>query len=581
MAIDPKVVDPVTKRDGFGRFAPGSVANPYGRAGKVSQAIAATRVDGWQNALTGLGMSTMDKRMSARFVAGTNYSYQELIELWRADDLAARAIEAPPADAFRQGYEIVIGDEGKYEKLKEDLESKIEELDIDSIVERAFAMERALGGAAILLGVEDGKELKEELKLDRVRGIEWLTLLEPCELEPAEYYEDPKSSKYGEPKYFRLSMYQLPGTGMVPVEGRSPPPNQLLIHESRLIIFKGIQISKYQMSTRDVNKFWGDSILVRIAEILRDFNTAWQSAGIIVSDFSQSVYSIENLMQLVAKSPDKLQARMRALEMGRSTARAVVIDTKEKFDRQTTSVAGLGDLLHQLSLRLAAAIDMPLSLLMGQAPQGLGADSEGDLRMYYDKLRSFQRRKIAPLLKLIINMIMKSMRERGIPKKWEIKFNPLWQLTDAEIAEARLTQARTDSMYLKAGAIHPQEIRDSRWRGGYSFETQIDESKPAPGFLVPLPPGVLPGSTPNVGGKGGAPAAMGPNAHSVGGYARRNPTSRGIANTSEGGDNTPRDHADETHGTRTYIEKVGDKWLVCQIISEHTSKEDAIEASDE
>jgi hypothetical protein len=154
-------------------------------------------------------------------------------------------------------------------------------------------------------------------------------------------------------------------------------------------------------------------------------------------------------------------------------------------------------------------------------------------------------------------MIMKSMRERGVPKKWDVKFNPLWQLTDAEIAEARLTQARTDSMYVKAGALFPDEIRNSRWKGGYSYETQIDESKKAPGFLSPLPPGVMPGSTPNVGG-GTGPAAQGPNAHTVGGYARRNPTSKGIANTAEGGDATPSlDSADVG-----YLEKREDSWFV-------------------
>ncbi len=298
-------------------------------------------------------------------------------------------------------------------------------------------------------------------------------------------------------------------------------------------------------STRLTPATWTSS-----GEILRDFNVAWQSAGIIVTDFSQSVYQIENLMQLVAKSPERLRARMQAVEMGRSTARAILIDTKEKFDRQSTSVTGLEGLLHQLSLRLAAAIDMPLSLLMGQAPKGLGADSEGDLRLYYDKIRSFQKREVGPVLKLLTAMVMKSMRERGIPKKWSIHFNPLWQLTDAEIAEARLTQARTDSMYIKMGAITCDEIRDSRWKGGYSFETQIDESQKAPGFLSPLPPGVMPGSTPNVGGAGGKPAAQGPNAHSVGGYARRNPVAKGLgANTPEGGDATPRDDSDEQDTT--------------------------------
>jgi hypothetical protein len=294
-------------------------------------------------------------------------------------------------------------------------------------------------------------------------------------------------------------------------------------------------------------------------------------------------------MQLVAKSPEKLRARMQALELARSTARAVLIDTKEKFDRQTTNISGLPDLLEKLSLRLAAAIDMPLSLLMGQAPKGLGADSEGDLRMYYDKIRSFQRRKISPLLKIIITMVMKSMRERGVPKKWEIKFNPLWQLTDAEIAEARLTQARTDSLYVKSGALHPDEIRNSRWKGGYSYETQIDESEPAPGFLSPLPAGVLPGSTPNVGGGSKSAKPQGPNAHSVTSYARRNPSGMG-------GDSPPRDSAnldqaitsgggtvtsDATGlGVSAYLEKRADKWTVVSFegvdIADFVKREDAV-----
>lgn len=577
---DPTVINPETGRDGYGRFVKGKSGNPQGRkpASRVDQAIQATKGDGWASALTGIG-SSLDKRLSHRFAAGCAFSYQELIEMWRADDLAARAIESPPADAFRQGYEIVIGDEGKYDKLKEEVEEKLEELDVDCIVERLFAMERALGGGAILLGVDDGKPLKEPLKIERVRGIEWLTLLEPMEIRPARYYEDPNSPKYGEPEYYELNVYQSPGTGLLPVEGRAAPPKQQLIHETRLIVLNGIQISRYQVSFRDVDKFWGDSVLVRIAEILRDFNVAWQSAGILVTDFSQAVYSIENLMQLVMKTPDKLRARIQALEMSRSTARAVLIDAKEKFQRESTNISGLPDLLEKLSLRLAAAIDMPLSLLMGQAPKGLGADSEGDLRMYYDKIRSFQRRKVKPILKTIITMVMKSMRERGVPKKWDINFNPLWQLTDAEIAEARLTQARTDSLYVKAGALHPDEIRDSRWRGGYSYETQIDESKPAPGFLSPLPAGVLPGSTPNVGGTGSKTAqAMGPNAHSVTSYARRNPASRGPSATTGGGDAPPKDSMDGLHFD--YIEKRGEKWVVLshedKELGEYDSREEAV-----
>jgi hypothetical protein len=250
MPTDPNVVNPETGRDGYGRFGAGNKVRS-----KVDQAIDATRTDGWASALTGIGQYGQDKRLSHKFSAGCAFTYQELIEMWRADDLAARAIEGPPADSFRQGYEIVIGDEGKYDKLKEDLEDKLTELDVDCIVERLFAMERALGGAALLLGVDDGRELSEPLKIDKVKGIEWLTLLEPCELQPERYYEDPKSQKYGEPEYYRLNTYQTPGSGLTPVEGRAAPPAEHLIHETRLIVLKGIQVSRYQVSRRDVAQF--------------------------------------------------------------------------------------------------------------------------------------------------------------------------------------------------------------------------------------------------------------------------------------------------------------------------------------
>jgi len=182
----------------------------------------------------------------------------------------------------------------------------------------------------------------------------------------------------------------------------------------------------------------------------------------------------------VAKDPDKLIARARALEMSRSTARAVMIDTKEKYDRHSTSLAGLPDLLEKISRRLAAAIDMPLSILMGAGEQGIGKDGLSDVRHYYDGIAAIQRRKVAPVLRKLIKLAMGTLRKRKIPPRWDIKFHPLWQLTDQEKAEARLTQARADILYTEALVFSPNEIRDSRARGGFSFDTIIDESKKAP-----------------------------------------------------------------------------------------------------
>ncbi len=527
------------------KFVKGVSGNPKGRPRKdavevVESQHIATRNDGWQSALTGLGIAGIDKRVGHQF-RGTRLSYQDAIQMWLGDDLAARAIETVPRECFREGYDLVIADEGTYDDLKEDIEEEMERLEANKIITRAYCIERALGGSAILLGVNDGQKLETPMVQSNVSSLDWISVLEPLELTPYKFYTDPRSPKYGEPELYALSMTNQSEYSGTIDQRASAPPNQHYIHETRLIVFPGIRVSRYQATAGIAGALWGDSILTRIADVLRDFNIAWQSAGIIVTDFSQSIFSIENLTGLVAKNESGLRARMQALELGRSTARAVLIDTKEKFDRQSTSVAGLPDLMDRLSQRLASAIDMPLSLLMGQTPQGIGADGSSDVRFYYDRIVGLQEERIRPVLTKIIKILMGTLRKRKVPKKWHVRFEPMWQLTDAERAEARLTQARIDSLNIKSGIIHPDEIRSSRFKGEYSFETQIDESKKAPGFMAPLPKGVLPGSTPNVGSgqagtAPGAPAAQGPNAHSVQGYARRNPGQGGEASPSESGE---------------------------------------------
>lgn len=557
------------RRDQFGRYLPGASGNPDG----IAKAIAATKTDGWASALTGIGNAAYDKRLSHSFQP-CQLTYQQLTDIYRGDDLGKRAVNTPPEAAFARGYELVISDEGQFDELKEDLAELTEELQLDDIVQKAFQLERAFGGSAILIGSNDSGSLSEPLDKESIRGIDWLTVLEPIELQPIKYYDNPAAKKYGEPEFFQLTSWSSPGVGYGGVSGggRAAPPARELIHESRLIIFGGSRVSRYQTSYGAAGNFWGDSIFVYLADILRDFNIAWHSAGILVTDFSQAVFSIENLMQLVAKNPEKLQARMQAVELSRSTARAILIDTKEKFDRQSTTVAGLPDLMDRLSHRLAAAVDIPLSLLFGQVPKGIGNDTAADVRFYYDRIQSFQARRVAPILKIFITMLMRSLRQRKIPKKWEIKFNPLWQLTDAEIAEARLNQARGDEIYLKYGTLHPDEVRDSRWKGGYSFETQIDESQKAPGFVAPLPAGVSVAGSP--GGSSGGKSVAG--THAVTSYARRDPQKGGA---------TPRPDEDgiktDGHDERfDYIEKQGEKWVVMshagEVLGEFESREEAV-----
>lgn len=516
------------------------------------------QLDGYSSASTGIGVPGTDKRLSHRMCVPV-ITYNEAIDIYRGDKMAQRAIEAPIRECFRQGYEITITDEVKHDDLKEILEDKITDLELNEAIQKAMFYERAYGGAAILIGANDGRPLDQPLDLANTSSIDWLNVLEPIELLPCNYYQDPAAAKYGEVEYYEL--YAFTNWGVVSNgnagQQRLPPPATSKIHESRLVIFPGIRVSRYQINTGLAGTLWGDSILTSLVDALRDFNVSWSAAGLLAVDFGQPVISVKDLMMLVAQNPGSFMARMRALEHGRSSARAILIDAdKEKFERQTTSLTGFPDLLNGLSMRLASVVDMPLTLLMGQSPKGLGNEGESDVRFYYDRIRGKQTTEVGPLLKWFIKLILGTLRKRKLPKKWTIKFHELWQMSEAETAQARLTQMRTDSMAIKSGIVYPDEIRKSRYRGGYSYETQIDENRKAPGFVA-LPPNGTPGSPHNP-GPGGAPN---PNAHTVGGYARRNPISSGTEPApKQGGDKpigarTDAMHADELGYQREKLRK--------------------------
>lgn len=543
---------------------------PKGVSGNKTGKAKTARIDGWSSAITGIGNALHDKRESATFCP-SSLPYDKCIEIYEGDPFGRKAAQGPVDDAFRQGYEISIADEGEFDDLKEDIENEMRELDVDCVIKKALIQKRVLGGSAILIGVRDNKSMDRPMDRKKISKIEFLTNLEPMDIMPDKYYDDPLAPKYGEVELWRLqrfgqinSPYSL---GLVPKTAATEKQNKsILIHESRLIVFNQERLSNYSATLNATGVYWGLSIYSMIYEILRDFNMAWSAAGLLVTDFSQAVFSIEGLMQLVIRDEQALTDRMKAMNMGRSVARAILVDTNEKFERQSTNLTGLPDLLTQLSKKFAAAIGYPLSVLMSSGGKADQAEMGDDLRYYYDQVGSMQRDEITPTLRLFADIIMRGLRQRKIPKKWGVKWHPLWQLTDEQKANARLAQARVDAIYVKHGVLDPQVVAKIRFGGEYSFDTALPPSYKAPGFMAlpplgvvvdgmdpktGLPPGVQP---PPAGGPGGKTNAGG-SAHAVAAHARGNPrhTSMAGGDTTAGGDTIgkidsfPEDIDDDLH----------------------------------
>jgi hypothetical protein len=242
----------------------------------------------------------------------------------------------------------------------------------------------------------------------------------------------------------------------------------------------------------NVQPGWPDSILVRCMRVVANFQQAWQGVGIMLQDFSFATLKMKGLAELLTQSGPgtDLTSRAAALEMARSIARVSIIDAEEEYKRETTNVTGLSDLLERFGERLAAAAQMPVSLLFGQAPGGLNTSSDIDIRWFYDQIAALQKRKLQPQLEYLTRLLFLAKAQSPTggaePDCWKVNFPALWQQTDLEQAQVRKTQADADVAYINAGVLTPEEVATSRFGGpAWSADTHLDtEARDEMGSII-------------------------------------------------------------------------------------------------
>lgn len=435
-------------------------------AGEVDLAELRATLDAWSNIVSGLGTSR-DKRTGMQF-ATCPVTDGEARDLWRGDAMAARIIETIPAESLRQGFEFNAGDK----ELSQEMEALFEDLRLCAHLKRATQFQRAYGGAALWPVINDGQKLSAPLNKNRIAEISHFQVFEPRELTPSAWYGDPMHPKFRQPERYMFSPISV--GPMRDSRGRfSGNPE---IHESRLVIFQGVQVSNDPSLA--INFGWGDSILTRCRQVMADFNLSWGSAAAMLADFSQGVLKIDRLGELIAANKDgEVQRRLQTMDLVKSILRSLVIDKNDDYQRVTTPVSGVAELLDRFCNLLAAAADMPVTLLMGQSPSGMNATGESDIRFFYDRVAAAQE-ALQPAIERIVYLLLRSIAgptQGKEPETWSIEFHPLYQESNKERSEARKAQAETDKIYIEAGVASPEEIAVSRFKGDtYSHETVID-----------------------------------------------------------------------------------------------------------
>lgn len=425
--------------------------------------IGAVRLDSWRNTLSSVGDRARDKAAAFFFVRPPLLTAQQCLDLFHFDDLANRICSAVPEEALREGFEIVAvqeegdaRDKSDTQKQQKTLKKAVDSLDLAGKVQEAMIWGRTTGGAAIVLLADGAPE--EPIAEDAVelRGLE---VVDRTSLSVATKYR--KGAFRGEPETYWIN--------------EDSELNGLRIHESRLILFRGVMTAR---SEKQRNGGWDHSVLQRVINVLAQTNGAWASVISMMQDLSQAVFKMKGLIDAIASDTEEsVQKRLTLMDTVRSITNAVLLDAEdEDFSIVERGAAtGLDGLVDKLFLRLSSAARMPVAILLGQSPAGLNATGSIDLRWWYDTVRTAQTIEAKPRIERVVRMMARSLFPGQDPNIWCASFKSLWQMSPTEEATYRKTIADTDNVYVQMGAVIAEEITLSRWGSGvYSADMQID-----------------------------------------------------------------------------------------------------------
>lgn len=418
---------------------------------------------GWSNPLTGQGFRSHDKSRNLEFGAPVDLTAQQCWDLYQGEGIAHRAIALPIQEALRQGWSATWeGEAGEAAAWSKDLiVGPLGERGLDNALWRYLTWKDMLGGAVIVLLCADGRSPDQPLD-ERRPALEQLRVLARTEIEP----EDSAALDAATGQRSAGRVWRVSGTG-------------LRYHHSRLIF---LGRSQPPAGVSDNLGGWEPSMYVLLHEALAGCAQVDGSARGAVANFIVAIQKMRGLSEKLSQGQSQILSRLGLQELVRSMYRVTLLDAdKEDFAYQTTSLAGLADLMDRFPERVAAVTGIPMTLLMGRPPAGLSTDDKAGRTFFYDSVSArLQRGALLPALERIYTLALRSPAgptKGREPKGLSVEFAPLYQLTELEREQLALTRAQRDAIYIDKGVYSAQDVAQSRFSEGQGDITISPRSK--------------------------------------------------------------------------------------------------------
>lgn len=333
-------------------------------------------------------------------------------------------------------------DEQAVEKITK-LTQALERLGVRGLFRTAVIHDQAYGGAHILPHLADGHTpvaVDSPLLLSsafvRPGSLKSLSAVEPLWVTPNDY----NATDPTKPDFYKPKTWMMIGS---------------LVHASRLYTMVSRPVSDL---LKAVYSFRGVSMTQLAMPYVDNWLRTRQSVSDTVKQFSVTALMTDMSQMLQPGGATSLLTRAQLFNVGRDNRNLAIADkATEDFVQVNTPLSGLDALQAQSQEQMGAVCHMPLVILLGITPAGLNANSDGEIRVWYDYVAGYQSTNGTPLMRWILQLVQLSEFgevDEGLSWEW----NPLFELDDKELAEVRNKNAETDRTLVEIQSIQPEDV---------------------------------------------------------------------------------------------------------------------------
>lgn len=412
----------------------GEVRNPHGRAGKPKNKpyIDGHRsFDGWTNVQRGLGMGR-DVKMQTYYQPGALRSnlQAELEALYTQSWLGRKVVDIPVDDAMRNGVIIEHDDPAVVEAV----EKRMLELKIDKKIDSIAKWARVYGSSVMVL-VSGDDDIANPPRIG-MGDISNFATLDRFEVSAMQLNQNPLSKDY-----LRPDSYMIGKSGVV--------------NKERVFQMNGTETTNW---TKQKLNGWGLSVYETGFNSIQTSQTSTELINNLLYQSNIDVYKINGLNEALSTGQDSLVMKRIEVAQGmKSILNGIALDSLDDYVNMAKNFSGLSEInLGMLSI-VAGAFDIPLTRLLGKSADGMNATGEGDLKNYYDMVKSLQETDIRDIYEWALKFI--SLDIFGEDKGLTVIFPPLFQMSDAERADLELKRAQTDQLHIGNGTVTPSDCR--------------------------------------------------------------------------------------------------------------------------